>query len=138
MRAFTQPLIKLFEHHSSLRLARAVGLRLEVLGGEGEPEDEAERVGVAVDAGGVQGRPTLHRQHRDEEREPAQQQLNHLQEREHGSFKASVGEGMPCSQETKGMSVLYDVPRYWKYELEFKIKSSKFYNKIQGCSGLLV
>ena len=30
------------------------------------------------------------------------------------------------------MSVMYDVPRYWKYELEFKIKSSKFYNKNTG------
>ena len=53
-------------------------LRLSVLRGEGESEDESEGVCVAVDAGGVQGRPPLHRQHGDEEREAAQQQLHHL------------------------------------------------------------
>ena len=61
-----------------MRLARAVRLRLEVLRGEGEAEDESECVCVAVDAGGVQGRPTLHRQHRDQEREAPQEQLHHL------------------------------------------------------------
>ena len=53
-------------------------MRLEVLRGEGESEDESERVRVAVDAGGVQGRPPLHRQHRDQEGEAPQEQLHDL------------------------------------------------------------
>ena len=72
--------VHLVSRVNSLRLARAVGLRLEVLGGEGEAEEESEGVGVAVDAGGVQGRPPLHRQHGDEEREAAQEQLHNLKE----------------------------------------------------------
>ena len=56
-----------------------VSLRLEVLDSKGEPEDESEGVGVAVDAGGVQGRPALHRQHRDQEREAPQEQLHDLE-----------------------------------------------------------
>ena len=69
---------ELIGHESGLRLARAVRVRLEVLRGEGESEDESECVRVAVDAGGVQGRPPLHRQHRDQEREAPQEQFHHL------------------------------------------------------------
>ena len=57
-----------------------VSLRLEVLGSKGEAEDESEGVGVAVDAGGVQGRPPLHGQDGNEEGEAAEKQLHDLRD----------------------------------------------------------
>ena len=77
-------------------LARAVRVRLEVLRGEGEAEDESEGVRVAVDAGGVQGRPPLHRQHRDQEREAPQEQLHDL-EGEVDALKTNISIGLGIS-----------------------------------------
>ena len=57
-----------------------VSLRLEVLDSKGESEDESEGVGVAVDAGGVQGRPPLHGQDGNQEGEAAEKQLHDLGE----------------------------------------------------------
>ena len=45
----------------------------------------------------------------------------------HGSFEHQLGVGLACSQQTKGITVVYDAYGYWKYEFELKIKSSKFY-----------
>ena len=79
-----------------MRLARAVRVRLEVLRGEGESEDEAEGVCVAVDAGGVQGRPPLHRQHRDQEGEAPHEQLHDL-EGEEDALKTNISFGLGIS-----------------------------------------
>ena len=49
-------------------------------------------------------------------------------------FKPSVGQGIPCSQETKFMVVFYDAYRYWKYALELQVTTSRFYTKNTGSS----
>ena len=45
-----------------------------------------------------------------------------------------VGQGIPCSQETKFIAVFYDAYRYWKHDLDLQVTTSRFYIKNTGIS----